>query len=433
MEQQIRFCNTPDGARIAYATLGQGPHLVYLGACVTHLELEWEDPAYRTFFEKLGRHHTIVRYDRRGVGLSDRENKDFSMEAELQVLEFVIDHLHLRQFVILGAHRGGPLAVAFTTKFSQSVTHLILYGTYARGQDVAKDEVKESLISLIRAHWGLGSKALTNIYLPGADSKKIKWFDRFQRESATAEFTTDSLIAVYKLDVVDLLSDIRVPTVVIHRQKDRVMPFSQGRELAARIPNARFVSLEGNIHVPWLGDTDSVMRVISESLGDPFTQEDSRLLLTVLFTDIVGSTQRAAELGDGRWRELLDLHHKLVRREFSRFHGQEIDAAGDGFFATFDRPAKAIQCASAINDRLQEVGLEIRAGLHMGECEVRDDVVSGIAVHIGARAMAKAGRGEILVTNTVKDMVAGSDIRFQDRGGHELKGIPGEWRLYAVE
>jgi class 3 adenylate cyclase len=325
------------------------------------------------------------------------------------------------------------LAVAYTTKFPQSVTNLILYGTYARGQALAKDEVKESLISLIRAHWGLGSKTLADIYLPGADSKKIKWFDRFQRESATGEFTADSLIAVYQLDVVDLLSGVRVPTVVIHRQKDRIMPFSQGRELAASIPNARFVSLEGNIHAPWFGDTDSVMRAISESLGDPFTPEDGRLLLTVLFTDIVGSTQRAAELGDRRWRELLDHHHELVRREFSRFQGREIDAAGDGFFATFDRPAKAIQCASAISDRLQEVGLDIRAGIHMGECEVREDVVSGIAVHIGARVMAKAGGGEILATNTVKDMVAGSDIRFQDRGTHDLKGIPGEWPLYAVE
>jgi pimeloyl-ACP methyl ester carboxylesterase len=406
MEQQIRFCNTPDGARIAYATLGQGPHLVYLGACITHLELEWEDPAFRNFFEKLGRHHTIVRFDRRGVGLSDREMKDFSMKAELQDLESIIDHLQLRRLAILGAHRGGPLAVAYTAKYPQSVTNLILYGTYARGQAVAKDEVKESLISLIRAHWGLGSKTLADIYLPGADSKKIKWFDRFQRESATAEFTADSLIAVYQLDVVDLLSGVRIPTVVIHRQKDRIMPFSQGRELAARIPNARFVSLEGNIHAPWLGDSDSVMRIISESLGDPFTPD---------------------------WRELLDHHHELVRREFSRFQGQEIDAAGDGFFATFDRPAKAIQCASAISDSLQEIGLEIRAGLHMGECEVREDVVSGIAVHIGARVMAKAGGGEILATNTVKDMVAGSDIRFQDRGMHDLKGIPGEWRLYAIE
>jgi class 3 adenylate cyclase len=359
--------------------------------------------------------------------------KDFSMKAELQDLESIIDHLQLRRLAILGAHRGGPLAVAYTAKYPQSVTNLILYGTYARGQAVAKDEVKESLISLIRAHWGLGSKTLADIYLPGADSKKIKWFDRFQRESATAEFTADSLIAVYQLDVVDLLSGVRIPTVVIHRQKDRIMPFSQGRELAARIPNARFVSLEGNIHAPWLGDSDSVMRIISESLGDPFTPEDGRRLLTVLFTDIVGSTQRAAELGDRRWRELLDHHHELVRREFSRFQGQEIDAAGDGFFATFDRPAKAIQCASAISDSLQEIGLEIRAGLHMGECEVREDVVSGIAVHIGARVMAKAGGGEILATNTVKDMVAGSDIRFQDRGMHDLKGIPGEWRLYAIE
>jgi class 3 adenylate cyclase len=400
---------------------------------VTHLELEWEDPALRTFFERIGRHHTIVRYDRRGVGLSDREKKDFSLGAELQDLESVINHLQLRQLAILGAHRGGPLAVAYTTKYPQRVTHLILYGSYARGQAVAKDKVKESLISLIRAHWGIGSKTLADIYLPEADSKKIEWFDRFQRESTTAEFTANSLAAVYQLDISDLLSGVCVPTVVIHRQKDRTMPFRQGRELAASIPNARFVSLGGSIHAPWLGDTDSVLRAISEFLGDPFAPEDGRLLLTVLLTDIVNSTQRAAELGDRRWRELLERHHELVRRELTKFQGQEIDAAGDGFFATFDRPARAIQCACAISEIVQEIGLEIRAGLHMGECEVGEGVVRGIAVHIGARVRARAGGSEILVTNTVKDMVVGSDIRFHDRGTHDLRGIPGQWRLFAVE
>jgi class 3 adenylate cyclase len=433
MEQQIRFCNTPDGARIAYATVGQGPHLVYLGMCVTHLELEWEDPAFRTFFEKLGRHYTIVRYDRRGVGLSDREKKDFSLEAELQELESVINHLQLKQMIILGAHRGGPLAVAYATKYPQSVTNLILYGTYARGGTVAKDKVKESMISLIRAHWGIGSKTLADIHLPEADSKQIEWFDRFQRESATAEFTADSMAAVYRLDVADLLPSVSVPTIVIHRQKDRAMPFRQGMELAASIPNARFVSFGGSIHAPWMGDTDSVLRAISEFLGDPFAPEDGRQLLAVLFTDIVSSTQRAAELGDRRWRELLERYHELVRKELVRFQGREIDAAGDGFFATFDRPARAIHCARAINDAVQEIGLEIRTGLHMGECEVGEEAIRGIAVHIGARAMAIAEGGEILVTNTVKDMVAGSDIRFEDRGIHDLKGIPGQWHLFAVK
>ena len=322
--------------------------------------------------------------------------------------------------------------MAYTAKYPQKVTNLIVYGTYARGQAVAKDKVKESLISLVRAHWGLGSKTLADIYMPGADSKKIKWLDRFQRESATAEVTADSLAAVYQLDVVDLLPSVCVPTVVIHRQKERVMPFRQGRELAASIPNARFVSLGGNIHAPWLGDTDSVLRAVCESLSDPFASEDGRQLFTFLFTDIVGSTQRAAELGDRHWRELLERHHALVRREFARFQGREIDATGDGFFATFERPAKAIQCARAINNMVREDGLEIRAGVHTGECEVRENIVRGIAVHIGARVMAKARGGEILVTDTAKQMMTGSDIRFQDRGTHDLRGIPGEWRLFAV-
>jgi class 3 adenylate cyclase len=233
--------------------------------------------------------------------------------------------------------------------------------------------------------------------------------------------------------VLNLLPSIRVPTLVIHRQKDRAVPARQGREIAASIPNARFVPLDGNIHFPWLGDTDSVVRAISEFLGDPVCTENGRRLITVLFTDIVGSTERAAELGDRAWRGLLERHNALVQRELTRFQGREIDAAGDGFLATFDRPARAIQCACTISDSVRELGIEIRAGLHTGECEVMGDVVRGIAVHIGARVMAKAGAGEILVTKTVKDMVAGSDIRCKDRGPHELKGVPGEWRLYAVE
>ena len=269
MEQQIRFCTTPDGARIAYATIGQGSHLLYLGQCVSHIELEWEDPAYRTFFEKLAHHHTVLRYDRRGVGLSDRQRTDHSLEADLQDLEAIIDHLTLKQFALFGAHRGGPLSVAYTTKYPQRVSSLLLYGTLAHGGTIAKDEVKESLISLIRAHWGLGSKTLTDIYLPDADSKKAKWLTRFQRTSASAEFTANSLAAVYQLNVIDLLPEITVPTVVIHRKKDRVMPFQQGRVLAASIPGARFVPLEGNTHVPWLGDTESVLQNIFEFLGDP--------------------------------------------------------------------------------------------------------------------------------------------------------------------
>lgn len=433
MEQQIRFCKTPDGARIAYSLVGHGPHLVYLGWCVTHLELEWEDTALRSFFEKLGQSHTIIRYDRRGAGLSDRDKQDFSLKAELLELESIINELKLRQFSIFGTHRGGPLAITYTLKYPKSVTKLILYGSYARGQALAKDEVKKSLISLIRAHWGIGSKTIADIYLPEANSKKIEWMDRFQRESATAEFTANSLAALYQFDISDLLPSIHVPTIVIHRQKERTIPFRQGMELAASIPNARFIPLDGNIHAPWLGDTDSVLEAISDFLGDPYVPENNRLLLTVLFTDIVGSSQRAVELGDRRWQDLLERHHELVRRELTRFQGREIDTAGDGFFATFGRPAKAVQCACAISGIVRQVGLDVRVGLHVGECEVGEEVVRGIAVHIGARVMANAKGGEILVTKTVKDKVADSGIRFQDRGTHELKGIPGEWRLFAVE
>lgn len=435
MEQKIAFCICPDGARIAYAIMGQGSPLVYLPGWVSHLELELEDPSWRSFYEKLARYHTIIRYDRRGVGLSDRERSDFSIEADLLDLESVISLLKIESFDLMGLSQSSPVAINYAAKHPSQVNRLILYGCYASGNAVAKDEIKKSLESIVRYHWGMGSKFLFDLFVPEADRSgaAVEWYTEYQRKCASPDMAADLLAAMYSWDVVKLLPSIRVPTLVIHRRKDRAVPARQGREIAASIPNARFVPLDGNIHFPWMGDTDSVLRAISDFLGDPVTTENGRRLVTVLFTDIVGSTERAAELGDRAWRELLERHHALVRNEFTMFQGREIDAAGDGFFATFDRPATAIQCALAISDSVRQLGIEIRAGLHTGECEVMGDNVRGIAVHIGARVMAKAGAGEILVTSTVKDMVAGSDIRFEDRGPHELKGVQGERRLYAVE
>ncbi len=434
MEQQIRFCNTPDGARIAYATLGQGPALIIPPAgWVSHLELMWEWLSLRKFYERLATNHTVVQYDMLGTGLSDRDHTDFSLERRLQMLEAVVDHLNLSQLAFLALVHDGPTAIAYTVKHNTEVTHLILFGCYSCGYDIANEKTKSSILSMIRDNWKLGSRALADFSLPNAEPVDVKAFNKLLFEGATPEIASDIMKANYQLDVTDLLPGINVPTLVMHRRRDRIIPFRLGRELAASIPNAHFVPLEGNDQVPWIGDSDSVLRAINEFLGDPVTTESGRVLVTLLFTDIVGSTEKAAELGDSRWKDLLERHNELVREELARFQGREVDAVGDGFLATFDRPTQGVQCASAISDSVRQLGIDIRAGLHMGECETVGNAVRGIAVHIGARVAEKADPGEVLVSSTVKDLLAGSDIRLQDRGTQALKGVPEEWRLFAVE
>ncbi|MGB8707377.1 MAG: alpha/beta fold hydrolase [Dehalococcoidia bacterium] len=271
MEQQIRFCITTDGLRLAYSTVGQGLPLVAPPGWISHQELGWQDPVFRRFGERLARHHTLVGYDRPGTGLSDRNRTDFSLDSDLRDLETVIDHLKLKRPALLGISWGGPVAVAYTARHPRRVSHLILYGTFARGAAITTEEVKTSLISLVRAHWGFGSKTLADIFMPGADAAGSELFAKFQRECATPEIAAKILELVYKTDVVHLLPSLRVPTLVLHRQRERTMPFRVGRELASLIPNAHFVPLEGRDHLPWLGDSDSVLRAIAEFLGDPVT------------------------------------------------------------------------------------------------------------------------------------------------------------------
>ncbi|HXZ29724.1 MAG TPA: alpha/beta fold hydrolase, partial [Dehalococcoidia bacterium] len=254
---------------LAYSTVGQGPALVVPPPWISHQELAWQIPVYRRFWERLARHHTLVCYDRPGTGLSDRNRTDFSLDSELQDLETVIDHLKLKRLALLSYSWGGPIAVAYTAKYPRRISHLILYGTYARGAAVATDEVKASLISLVRAHWGIGSKAIAELFAAGVDTAGIELWAKFQRECATPEIAAKILDLTYKTDVTYLLPRLRVPTLVLHRQQERTMPFRSGRELASLIPNARFVPLEGREHLPWYGDSESVLRAIAEFLGDP--------------------------------------------------------------------------------------------------------------------------------------------------------------------
>ena len=271
MEHQIRFCITTDGSRIAYSTVGQGPALVVPPPWISHQELGWQDPGGRRFGERLAHDHTLVQYDRPGTGLSDRTRTEFSLDSELRDLETVTDHLKLKRLALFAWSFGGPVAIAYAAKYPRRVSHLILYATFARGEAITTEEFKVSLISLVRAHWGVGSKVLTDLFIPGADAAASEFWAKYQRECATPEIAARILDLTYKTDVVQLLPNLRVPTLVLHRQQERVMPFRLGRELASLIPNARFVPLEGRDHIPWLGDFESVLRAIAEFLGDPFT------------------------------------------------------------------------------------------------------------------------------------------------------------------
>jgi len=275
LEQQIRFCTTQDGARLAYCTVGGGSAVGWPPGWISHIELQWRDPNYRTFVEGIARHHTVVAYDKRGCGLSDRNRTDFSLDSELQDLQAVIDHLKLKRLALLGVSQSGPIALAYAARYPRRVTNLILYGAYSRGSLVATEEMQTSLISLVRAHWGIGSRTLADIFLPGADAAALEAFASLQRQSCTAEMAVKLLDLTYKADVTHMLSTLRVPTLVLHRQQDRAMPFRLGRELAALIPNASFVPLQGNIHLPWLGDTESLLRAMLEFLGDPVTVDQA--------------------------------------------------------------------------------------------------------------------------------------------------------------
>jgi class 3 adenylate cyclase len=352
----------------------------------------------------------------------------------------VMDAAGSKKAALFGISEGGPMCILFAATYPERTTALVLYGTFARGiQDstypwAATPDQFESFLELVDREWGTGMTA--RIFAPSIaqDDRHVQSWGRFERLAVSPGAARTLIHMFANTDVRHVLPVIRVPTLVLQRSGDRVTRAGGGRYLAENIPEAKYVELAGEDHFPWTGDADGILDEVEEYLtGARHGPEPDRMLATVMFTDIVGSTERAVELGDRQWQELLENHHHLVRTELKRFRGREIDTAGDSFFATFDGPARAIHSACAIQEAVATIGLTIRVGLHTGECEVMGDKISGIAVHIGARIMAEARPGEVLVSSTVKDLVAGSDLRFVARGMHTLKGIPGEWQLFTVE
>lgn len=408
----------------------------------THLELQWEWPPFARFFERIGSFARLIIFDKRGTGLSDPVTEAPTLELRIDDVRAVMDAADSERAALFGISEGGPMSVLFAATHPERVTALVLYGAMGRTTQAPDypwaspaEALRESAAEFFAPYWGQQAEGMVELFAPSFadDPQAAEFTARLERSAASPAMIQQIFEMFLDIDVRAVLPTIHVPTLVLHRRGDRVVNRRAGEELAAHIPRARYVELPGIDHVPWAGDSEAVLGEMEEFLtGARSVAEPDRVLATVMFTDIVGSTERAGELGDARWRELLAAHQAGVRRELTRFRGREVKALGDGYLATFDGPARAIRCGSAIADAARSIGLEVRIGLHSGEVEVMEEDVGGIAVHIAARVGALAAAGEVLVTSTVKDLVAGSGIQFVDRGGKQLKGISDEWRLFAA-
>ena len=428
------------GVNIAYQVVGSGPRdLVLVPGWVSNLDVFWEEPTLSRMLARLASFTRLILFDKRGTGLSDRVGDMPSLEVRMDDVRAVMDAVGSPRAALFGYSEGGAMCVLCAATYPQRVSALILGGAFAR-RTAAPDypwgpsvEQHMAFAEQVERDWG-GPVGIENRWPSLADDARYRqWWARWLRLSASPAAAAMLVRMNMEIDIRHVLPAVRVPTLVLHSVKDGVVPFGAGRYMAERIEGAKLVELQGIDHVPWGCDSERIVDEIEEFLtGARHADEPDRELATVLFTDIVGATERAAQLGDRRWHDLLDGHHALIRRELARFRGREIDTAGDGFLATFDGPARAVRCACSISDAVRALGLEIRAGLHTGECELMGDKLSGIAVHTGARVAAQAQSGEVLVSSTVKDLVAGSGLSFQDRGMQSLKGVPGEWRLFAV-
>lgn len=442
---QTRYVRSGDRTHIAYQVVGDGPlDLVFVPGWVSHLELDWEIGGLERFINRLASFARVVRFDKRGTGLSDRVAGDAvpTLEQRMDDLRAVLDAAGSERAALFGVSEGGPMCVLFAATYPGRTVSLILYGSHATatlpgdtGFRARIAEEPEELIHEAEAGWGEGF-ALEYFApsLAGIPEARQIWA-RYQRSAASPAAAGAIIRMSLHSDVTEFLGTIHVPTLVLHRKGDRAVSPVQGRFIAEQIPGARYVELDGDDHFWHLGDAESILTEIEEFLTgtEPVPADAQRVLATVLFTDIVSSTGRAAEIGDHRWRALLDDHDALVRRQLDRFRGHEIKTTGDGFLASFDGPARAIHCSTAIVDGARALGIELRAGLHTGECEMRGDDLGGIAVHIAARIAALAGSGEILVSGSIPPLVVGSQIKFASKGSQELKGIPGEWPVLAVQ
>lgn len=435
--RDVRYAKSGD-LNIAYQVTGDGPiDLVLVSGFVSHLEMDWEDPRSAYFLDQLGSFSRLIRFDKRGTGLSDRPGGVPDLETRMDDMRAVMDAVGSERAALFGYSEGGPMAILFAATYPARTTSLVLYGTYAkrlRSPDypwAPTEEERRVYAEEIERRWAFSADM--ERMCPSADAAMARWWEARARAAASPGAARALIETNSRIDVRDVLGAVRVPSLVLHRRGDRDSRAEEGRYIAERIPEARFIELPGVDHVPWI-DADQIVDEVEEFLtGVRSAPHSGPVLATILFTDIVGSTEKVADLGDRAWTDLLASHHQVVRRELRRFSGEEIDTAGDGFLALFDGPARAIRCALAISRGVTELGLSVRAGIHTGEIERRGGDVGGIAVHVAARVAAEADAGEVLVTATTRDLVAGSGLAFSDRGERMLKGIEDPKRLLAAQ
>jgi len=428
---------------IAYQVVGDGPiDLVLVHGWVSHLEVNWDEPIMVNFIDRLKSFARVILFDKRGTGLSDRVSESDlpTLEQRMEDVHAVLDAAGSKRAALLGISEGGPMCALFAATYPERTSALIMCGSYARWMRDAdcswapSREEHEAAFAAYERQWGTPIGFKTIAPTAAGDERYRNWWARYLRMGASP----GAGVALYRMnieiDIRSLLPSIHVPTLLLHRTGDRLINVACSRYMAQHIPGARFVELAGVDHLPFFGDAEAVLGEIQEFLTGvrPAAPYDTTLA-TVLFVDIAGSTEMAAAMGDTRWRDLLNAFHQALRQELDRHRGNLIDTAGDGAFASFDGPARAIRCACAIHDRVASLGIAVRAGLHTGECRIAGDKLAGVAVHIGARVAASAQPGQVMVSSTVKDLVAGSGLRFSDGEVHTLKGVPGEWRLFAVQ
>ena len=439
MEANTRYAKSGD-VHIAYRVFGDGPRdIVLIPGTISHVELYWEFPMNEYFLKRLTSFSRVIVFDKRGQGLSDRVAEQ-TLEERIGDVIAVMDAAGSERATIYGWSEGGAMSLMFAATYPQRTSALVLYGAFASMQAnpwSMTDAQAELVLDHLEEHWGEGVLVPLNAPSRAKDEAFVEWWAHLERAAASPGAMMELMRAGYEIDTRHILPSIQVPTLILHREGDALVPVEAGRYLAQNIPGAKYIELPGEDHLFQALDQDVLDLLLDEIeefiTGARHRPETDRVLATVMFNDIVGSTERAAELGDRQWRELLGNYYAVVRKELTAFRGREVNTTGDGLVATFDGPARAMQCAVSIRERVRPLGLQIRTGLHTGECEVIGDDVAGIAVHIAARVTAAAGPHEVLVSSTVKDLVAGSRLRFADRGTHSLKGVPDEWRLYEVQ
>jgi class 3 adenylate cyclase/pimeloyl-ACP methyl ester carboxylesterase len=438
----VRFARRRDGRHLAYQVVGAGElDLVFLLGWPTHLGLLWEHPSVAEFLGKLSSFSRLILFDQLGMGLSDRGPTGHAFEEGMEDVRCVLAAVGSERAALFGCHLGGRLALLLAATYPDQVSAVVTFASHPatlRDQDYpwgATAEEREGLLAAVQAATLDPAVILADVAPREAtDASTVGWWRMLFWSAASPAESYDQISAMGPVDIRRLLGSVQAPVLVLHRSGDRAADVRASRYLAQRLPNARLVELPGEDHFPFFGDQDAVVALTQEFLtGATPVVDPDRVLATVLFTDLVDSTSRAAELGDRRWHRLLEQHQQVVRRQLVRFRGREVKTTGDGFLATFDGPARAIRAADAIRAELRELGLEVRVGLHTGECELLGKDIGGIAVHIAARVLAQAGAGEIWCSRTVKDLVAGAGFAFTDRGSYRLKGVPDPWQLFAVE